>query len=199
MSYVSMDHADWVQRNIAANRRRHGKKSPNLETGWHAAPDTLSPFQRKVFDILGIAGNGIYNAPISWQHVRWKGYSGGISIPWRGSLSTFDFMQLTHLVFLCHEARVRCEIEPANFRFLRLIFHPRLRFGDTWARHPDLHEAVNRFRAYLPTDHPIHYGPATEQDQQAQLREERLRLQHEYETVHHQTAADDGMPVREAA
>jgi hypothetical protein len=158
MGYQNMDHASWVESNIAASKRvatnlkRRTKRSDNTK-GFSAAPDTLSEFQAKVFDILGMVGGGIYNAPIAWESIQWG--SIGISIPWDQPLATWDFQQLTMLVFLCHEARIRCSIKPHGPRCLLLAFHQREAGDEFSRRHPNLDEAVAAFREYLPEQHRI--------------------------------------------
>lgn len=157
MSYVTMDHAAWVEDNIAAAKRMGARKRrKDARRGLEYGPDKLSDFQAKVFDILGMVGGGIYNCPISWDTVDWN-WGGGLSLLWdsRG-WSTFDFSNLTLLVFLCHEARIRCEIEPSMNR-MRLSFNQRLAEGPTSRRHPDLGEALAWFRGYVPADHRVFY------------------------------------------
>lgn len=163
MSYADMDHAEWVEENIAAHHANHPLAAPrrgkNREfRGWAAAPEKLSDFQARVMDILGMVGGGIYNAPISWDGVYWN-HGGGMGVPWRGSaaFSTFDFDRLTRLVLLCHDARIRCEIQHNGPRGFLLVFHPRSHEGRRGERHPSIEEAVAEHRAYLPADHRIHY------------------------------------------
>lgn len=159
MSYASMDHAGWVERNSRAARSMYKpKRDKNGDIiGPHGAPDKLTQFQAKVMDILGMVFGGIYNAPITWDSVDWN-YGGGISVIVSGNgFSTFDFSRLTNLVFLCHEARIRGEIDPANFSRLRLSFWQRKPSGGMGESHPNLDEAVSAFRAYLPADHRIIY------------------------------------------
>lgn len=157
MSYVTMDHAGWVERNNAAGKTMLPKSQAKTGKGFAACPDKLSPFQASVFDILGMTFGGIYNTRISWAAVEWHCGS-GIGIPMRShSLSTFDFQEMTSLVFLCHEARIRCEVSSYGVGGLMLMFHPRVSTGDMARRHPNLDEAVARFRDYLPADHRIIY------------------------------------------
>lgn len=164
MSYATMNHADWVQRNMQLERKRflearRRKPRKDTEKGYGAAPETLTPLQCKVFDILGMVGSGIYNAPIAWDAIVWR-WGNGIAIPWRGSMSTFDFRELSLLVLLCHEARIRCEIRPHGFQYLLLTFFQKGHEGSMAARHPNIDEAVADFRQYLPTNHPIVYQEA---------------------------------------
>lgn len=161
-----MDHAEWVEINIAAGKRQKptavSRRSLANGEGWHAAPDTLTTDQARIFDILGIVAGGIYNAPISWDRVCWR-YGTGIAVLWNRGMATFDFHQLTLLVFLCHEGRIRCDIEPVARGYLRLSFHARGATGGTARRHPNLDEAVADFRRYLPADHRITFVPSQEE------------------------------------
>lgn len=151
-----MDHAKWMQDNIDACKRifAKGKKRPK-----YPLPDKLSPFQERVCDILGIVGGGIYNAPIpSPDLIDWDHGFNGVSVTWSNrGLATFDYGPLTTLVFLCHEARIRCEIEAVSPRRFRLTFWQRTHDGGMARRHPNLDEAVAAFRAYMPGDHRIYY------------------------------------------
>jgi hypothetical protein len=165
MSYVTMDHAGWVERDIRASKKVEQKDHPlkrprDTTKGYRAAPDTLSPFHRTVFNILGMVGGGIYNAPIAWDRIQWKGWAHGIAIPWKNDLATWDFNGLTKLVFLCHEARIRCEIRPNGFHGLLLCFWPRKAEGGMAERHPNLAEAVATFHDYLGENHSIVYREA---------------------------------------
>lgn len=161
MSYQTMDHAGWVERNGAAAKRQEPKKRKDNTRGWHAMPEQLTEFQTKVMDILGMTFGGIYNAPIAWSGVQWQ-CGHGIEVPVRANgLSTWDYSNLTRLVFLCHEARIRCDIDAHSFRHLKLMFHPRSHEGGMGSRHPNLDEAVQAFREYLPKDHRIIYRKAS--------------------------------------
>jgi hypothetical protein len=154
MSYTNMDHAAWVERNNAAYNSMRAKRK-----GCVAKPEKLSAIQAKAMDILGMVFGGIYNAPIAWDSVEWEYGGAGVSVTLTHprSLATFDFYELTNLVFLCHEARIRCQIEPGGFRSFRLSFWQRKAEGDMSRRHPSLDEAVAAFRKYLPADHRIIY------------------------------------------
>jgi hypothetical protein len=159
MSYQTMDHADWMQRNLDASRRM-GRKVHK------SAPEKLSEFQRNVVDILGMVGGGIYNAPINIEKIDWS-YGGGISVVWQQKeFATFDYNTLTLLVFLCHDARIRCSVSACGPRNMRLSFWQRQASGDVCVRHPNLEEAVKAFRAYLPADHRIIFKeePAQQED-----------------------------------
>jgi hypothetical protein len=164
MSYFTMDHAAWAEQNNAAGRRIHKKpkysRQGGHKIGYHGAPEKLNDFQARVIDIVGTALGGIYNAPIYWPTIEWdNGYGwNGMSITMSPDrdLATWDRGQLTLLVFLCHEARIRMEIRPAGMS-LRLRFWPRADNGPIAKRHPNIEEAVASFREQLPADHRIVY------------------------------------------
>jgi len=85
-------------------------------------------------------------------------------------MATFDFVQLTMLVFLCHEARIRVQIEGVAPHRLRLSFWQRVskeENDNTACWHPNLDEAVAMFRKYLPADHRIVYRPSPAQSANA--------------------------------
>jgi hypothetical protein len=152
MSYQRMDHAGWVEdNNAASNQINRNRKA------YKPQPECLTDDQARIMDIVGMVGGGIYNAPINWEKVDWR-YGGGVAVPFRdGRFSTFDFYALTQLVFLCHEARIRCEVRAQASGHFMLIFHPRRHEGGMASRHPNLDEAVAAFREYLPANHRIIY------------------------------------------
>lgn len=160
MGYDTMDHADWVQDNLNAIRRRkpspRDAKAAAAGRGWYGAPEALNDFHRRAFTILGVVGGGIYNAPIEWDSVEWRDDS--LCLNWRNELATRDFRGLTDLVFLAHDAGIRISISP-NMRNLRLILHSRARppeGGSVCKGHPTLTTAVSDHRKRFPVDHPIH-------------------------------------------
>ncbi|WP_246524996.1 hypothetical protein [Sphingobium phenoxybenzoativorans] len=150
-----MDHAGWVEdNNRAFNSVNRNRRS------FRPAPEKLTEFQAKVMDILGMVGGGIYNAPINWEKVSWGTgiWHSGIFVPWRdGRMATFDFYPLTNLVFLCHEARIRCEIRAKAAGHFELSFFQRSHEGGMSERHPNLDEAVAAFREYLSPEHRVVY------------------------------------------
>jgi hypothetical protein len=159
-----MDHADWVERQIApAKAQLRGKvKRDKLRNvlGWAAAPSVLTTFQRRAFNVLGMAGGGIYNCPINWETVEWM--ENALSLTWGrgGGMSTWDYAELTRFVFLCHTARIRGSVEPASPHNLRIILSQRVPAGSMSRRHPNLAEAVAAFEAELPADSPVRYVDA---------------------------------------
>lgn len=154
-----MDHVRWCESNIAAGKSlattakdiRKGKEG----IGFLAAPDKLNDFQRRAITILGIVGNGIYNAPIVWNSIQWNPRF--ICVTWWGTLSTFDFVALTQLVLLAHEARIRATVAPKSFKYLELRLHEKSHVGGYADRHPSIEEAVAGFRAAFGEDHPVRY------------------------------------------
>lgn len=156
-TYQFMDHAKWMEDNNACLNRSNAKRK-----SWKRLPERLSEFQRKVCDILGMVGGGIYNAPIAHSTIDWDYGFHGVSVIWKHGMATFDYNELTALVFLAHEARIRCQIESAGPRNLRLTFWQRVHEGDMARRHPNLDEAIERFRKYLPEEHRIIFRPPTE-------------------------------------
>lgn len=151
-SYARMDHAEWAEKNNAALNRVRAKRK-----AWRPLPEKLDEFQARVMDILGIVFGGIYNAPISWVGVDWHYGGTGVSVVLTGTrcMATWDFSELTRFVFLCHEARIRGQIEPGGFKSFRLSFWRRTTEGRISQRHPNLDEAVADFRSWLPPDHRI--------------------------------------------
>lgn len=164
MSYINMDHAGWVENSIAAHKKQkqtaRDRRSMAEHKGWFAAPDQLNAFQRRAFDILGIVGNGIYNAPIAWDTVYWDQKC--ITCAWFKGLGTFDFSELTRLVILCHHARIRGYVAPLAPRYLEITLHERQADGGMSRSHPNLFEALEAFEQEFPADHSIVYrAPAT--------------------------------------
>ena len=64
--------------------------------------------------------------------------------------STFDFDELTRLVFLAHEHRVRVEISPASPKYLRISAWKRPPLEDVSGSviegHPSLEQAVDKWK-----------------------------------------------------
>lgn len=66
-------------------------------------------------------------------------------------LSTTDFDELTRLVFLAHDRRIRVSVLPSAPRRLRLVAHQRpLREGNMAARHPTIETALAQHRRFWP-------------------------------------------------
>jgi hypothetical protein len=149
-----MDHADWMERQHESIRAL-AKTSKVYARKAAALPHVLSDFQKRVVDIMGIVGGGIYNAPVtSWD---WDYGWGAVSVLWKRELTTFDFDSLTALVVLCHEARIRLCINSAGPRMMRLTFWQREADGGLSKRHPNIDEAVAALRRRMPANHRIFY------------------------------------------
>lgn len=162
MSYANMDHSAWVQGRITYIKKQkmtaRDRKAAAEHKGWFAAPDMLNAFQCRAFDILGIVGGGIYNCPISWDTLVWGDKNHRFIIaPWYGALATWDFKELTRLVLLCHDARIRGQISPLGPRHLHIALHERAADGGITRCHPDLAEAVAMHRQEIGEQHPICY------------------------------------------
>ena len=148
-TYATLDHAAWMQQEIERIKQRKPIRGKLL-------PSELSEFQKRVCNIVGIIGGGLYNAPINIEKINWD-FGGGVSLYWTRELSTWDFSQLTLLVFLCHEARIRLQVEAYGPRATKLSFWQRKATGDIAVRHPNLDEAVADFRKWFSSEHQINY------------------------------------------
>lgn len=107
----------------------------------------LTDFQRTAVTLICQAqGCGPYDFSRTFETADWE-FGRGVRFtiyPFR--LSTFDSNCLTRLVIGAHEHAVRVEIEPCNFRHLRVIMHPRQREGQIHQRHPTIEQAVADYR-----------------------------------------------------
>ena len=108
---------------------------------------TIDPdeFKAKVERILSAVFGGLHRIPnkIKWA-VNASFQMAEILIP--GDLATWDFSNLTVLVLAAHEEAIRVSLSACNFRYMRLMMHPRLREGCISQRHPTIDEAVAMFR-----------------------------------------------------
>jgi hypothetical protein len=134
--------ADWMQQTLSAWRDAHPGKYPAA----------LSELGKNVADFLGEWQYGIYHLhnrdllKVQWDN---KTYI-EITIHCCG-LSTYDFNDLTRLVFIAHEMALRVELEPAAHHYMKIRFHARKHEGHenrhdmtTW--HPTLDQAVSLFK-----------------------------------------------------
>lgn len=128
--------ADWLARQL----ERHGRK--------------MSPFGEAVADLLGDLYQGIYHisrevqrASVAWDAPHY------ISVTVRGSdFASYDNSRLTLLVLLCHDRCIRCEVDGASWRYLRLAFSRRTRDGaEGWQRHPTIEDQISRLRPIYAT------------------------------------------------
>lgn len=107
----------------------------------------LSEIGEDVARLLNDWVSGIYHIQRAASKVDWKNPY-WIEINLRGSLSTFDFDDLTRLVFLAHDYAMRVEIDPRRNGIYKLLFHRRVREGSLYQRHPTIEQAVNTWRKY---------------------------------------------------
>lgn len=111
----------------------------------------MSPLGITVADLLGEWGYGIYNLnrpqlrKVNWADPRWIIYKH------RGYVSTFDFGELTRLVFLCHDMCVRLELTGLTSGWLKMSFSPREhRVGNNFESHPTIEMALYNHRKFYP-------------------------------------------------
>ena len=104
----------------------------------------ISDFGCQVANMLDQWQHGIYHIGrevlhkrTNWKDDRWIEVTIGMC------LATYDFDNLTTLVFLAHEHRIRVEINGAANGYLRLSFSPRKETGRIYERHPSLLEAYS--------------------------------------------------------
>ena len=124
--------AEWLIRNGSAN--------PTIAK--------ISPLGIRVADFLGYLYAGIYHISAEALHKRvdWSStYMIEVTVQDAG-MATFDFDQLTKLVFLAHHFCLRVSIHAAAPKYIRLRFHQRKRDGNFFERHPTLAMAVDQFR-----------------------------------------------------
>lgn len=112
-------------------------------------PDlVISPLGRKVADFLGELFYGIYHLdPRALNRADWANNHHVIVSIGHQDWSTFDFSNLTRLVFLAHHMALRVNIRGSKVNYIQLMFHERQRKGDLYKRHPTIDEAVSTFKA----------------------------------------------------
>lgn len=72
------------------------------------------------------------------------------------NLATFDFNNLTTLVFLAHDYGIRVEINPSSNLYLRVLFHQRAcREGNIVHRHPTIEDALIEWRKTHPNNNKM--------------------------------------------
>jgi hypothetical protein len=136
--------ADWMQRQLSALNQINPRKHPDRK---------LSSLGVKVADFLGEWQFGIYHLhqkellKVDWSnshHIEISMFS--------SAMSTFDFNDLTRLVFLAHEMALRVQVSPSTHNHMRIIFHERTHGpGDgNLLHHPTLDAAVNLFKQTYP-------------------------------------------------
>jgi hypothetical protein len=136
--------AAWMQRQLTALNKINPRKNPDRK---------LSGLGVKVADFLGEWQFGIYHLSqkelfkVDWSnshHIELSMFS--------SAMSTFDYNDLTRLVFLAHEMALRVQLSPSTHNHMRILFHERTHGpsdGKT-LHHPTLDEAINLFRQTYP-------------------------------------------------
>jgi hypothetical protein len=114
---------------------------------WSGIPQSrLNEFNRRCIGILCNAfKTGVYNLNINWNKAEFAPrYS--VFVLRNADIATFDFSQMSRLVFAAHDECVRICVSPRTFRHLEIMMHQRQRAGDMSRRHPTLENAISDFR-----------------------------------------------------
>ncbi len=75
-----------------------------------------------------------------------KKFGEGWAMSHFGAMATFDFDELSRLVFLAHDRCIRVQIEQGGPNRIRIAIWRRVREGDRYNRHPTLEQAIEGFR-----------------------------------------------------
>jgi hypothetical protein len=75
----------------------------------------ISDLGKKVANILGYVGGGIYNCPIDITKIDWE-HDYCIRVFWHMPLVNFDGFALSKLWVLCHRNMVRVEIDAVKYK-----------------------------------------------------------------------------------
>ncbi len=123
-----------IMRNLAYIRMHHGKDAIVSEIGKRAAL------------ILSRLFGGMHHLETSQiKKIDWSDLH-HIRYAHNRSMSTVDGDDLTHLILLAHEYGVRVTVEPCNFKYMNILFHPRKnRNGRFDERHPTILQVIERF------------------------------------------------------
>ncbi len=96
--------------------------------------------KEKVEAVLGEVYNGLHHLP---NKLKDRGHY--FELNHYGDLATFDFSQLTTLVFAAHRYCVRVSVNSSGRGLVKLLFHDRNREGGMSQRHPSLEDAVKTY------------------------------------------------------
>ncbi len=96
-------------------------------------------------DFFGILFRGKNHIPSEL-----KPFGHGWKVNAHASMSTFDFDELTRLVFLCHDRCVRAVIIQGGPGRVGIAISQRLRDGDVSQRHPTIDQALEAWRKCHP-------------------------------------------------
>lgn len=108
----------------------------------------MSELGKRVAELLGHWYGGIYHAnPKYIKQADWTN-NDYIEVKHNGTVSTFDYDDLTRLVFLAHDLAIRIEIEAVGGprKLLRFVFYNRQRDGERSQLHPSMEDALRAWR-----------------------------------------------------
>lgn len=132
---------EWVEAAQKYWVTKRGKQYPG------AAP--MSDFGRRVADILGDCFAGIYHldhgalSRVEWCDERY------IEFVHYGEIASYDFGEMTRLVFLAHQRNVRIAVQGCGPRLMRFIFHALPPRGNGKRSHPTIEDYAEMFdKAY---------------------------------------------------
>ena len=97
-------------------------------------------FKEKVEAVLDEVYNGLHHLPN-----KLKDCGHCFELNHYGDLATYDFSQLTILVFAAHKYCVRVSISQSGRGLVKLLFHNREREGSMSQRHPSLEDAIKAY------------------------------------------------------
>jgi hypothetical protein len=128
MTYIHQQYAgsEWIKKNVTTDTSELG---------------------RDVADFLGDLFKGIYHLNLtSLRKVAWNNpYFIRVTI--NQGLATYDFDELTRIVVLSHDRKIRVSVEPLARSYLSLLFHKRItREGSIMERMPFLDDHVAQIR-----------------------------------------------------
>ncbi|MCD8352561.1 MAG: hypothetical protein LUC93_18315 [Planctomycetaceae bacterium] len=109
-------------------------------------------FHKKALAILNYALTGILTTDnFSWDKTDWDWDTGVkfVVAPYWGGLSSYDFAELTRLVFAAHEYGIRVQILPYSQKSLAISMHKRDRGTEPCKRHPTLDQSIGDWKGRL--------------------------------------------------
>jgi hypothetical protein len=96
-------------------------------------------------DFFGIIYRGKHNLPS-----QVKPFGNGWSIIHNGAISSFDFNEMTQLVFLAHDRCCRVSAMAGGMKLKLVVWGDRERVGGFSERHPTIDEAMAKWRETHP-------------------------------------------------
>lgn len=109
----------------------------------------LSPLGENVADLLGDVFAGIYHLDYkALERVNWDDPDVILFTLSYHSMSTVDSDELTRLVILSHDRKLRLEIRAVAPKRLELVFHQRVREGVFYHMCPTIEEHLNTIREH---------------------------------------------------